>query len=302
MFFGRRRAASNPVPLETDEAPARTRLSPQSPSEALKPTLAPPPPAPHPQGAWRHALGVVRPPHVLRRRRDRPRRCGGVHREAGERAGPASGRQGGADPEELRHERHRGAPQARGRRQPDLPVRAPGLPQPPARAAQGGRVPVQGPHQHRGGDRHAHPGQGDPAFADDPGGADERADRPAHPRQRDPLRRDRRDAARGHAPARHLQVRARRDAPAGGQPDAARPARHAQPDLVAPLARPSDQDAAGTRDPRLDRREGDRPRRRARPRRRRLHQPARQAHEAAIRPDHRLRARRRQGHARARAS
>jgi UPF0755 protein len=44
MFFGRRKAVSNPVQVESAAAPAMARLSPQSPSEALKPTLAPPPP------------------------------------------------------------------------------------------------------------------------------------------------------------------------------------------------------------------------------------------------------------------
>jgi UPF0755 protein len=43
MFF-RRKTASNPVPIEGGAAPAMARLSPQSPNDALKPTMAPPPP------------------------------------------------------------------------------------------------------------------------------------------------------------------------------------------------------------------------------------------------------------------
>jgi UPF0755 protein len=43
MFF-RRKAASNPVPIESAAAPAMARFGPQSPNEALKPTMAPPPP------------------------------------------------------------------------------------------------------------------------------------------------------------------------------------------------------------------------------------------------------------------
>ena len=133
--------------------------------------------------------------------------------------------------------------QARRRHQPDLPVRAPGLPQPAARKPEGGRVPVPRPRQHRRGDRHAHRRQGDPALAHRPGGADERADRAAHPRQRHPDRRRHRDAARGHAPARHLQVRARQTRQQARQPHAAGAARGAEPDLGAALAGPADQDA-----------------------------------------------------------
>jgi hypothetical protein len=87
--------------------------------------------------------------------------------------------------------------------------------------------------------------------------------------------------------------------PAARQP--CRPAqRSAEPDLVAPLPGPADQDPAGTRHPRLHRREGDRPRRRAHPGRRASSSTASQAHEAAIGPDHRLRPRGRQGHPRPR--
>ncbi len=73
-------------------------------------------------------------------------------------------------------------------------------------------------------------------------------------------------------------------------------------DLAAALAGPSGQDAAGTRHPGLDRREGDRAGRRAHAGRRRVHQPPRQADEAAIGPDDRLRHRRREGHPRAAGS
>jgi UPF0755 protein len=43
MFFGRK-AALNPVPVESAAAPEMARFSPRSPSDALKPTMAPPPP------------------------------------------------------------------------------------------------------------------------------------------------------------------------------------------------------------------------------------------------------------------
>ena len=55
--------------------------------------------------------------------------------------------------------------------------------------------------------------------------------------------------------------------------------------------------AAGAAVACLDRREGDRPRRRADPCRRRVRQPAEPEHEAPVRPDHRLWTCRRQGHA-----
>ena len=73
-------------------------------------------------------------------------------------------------------------------------------------------------------------------------------------------------------------------------------------DLAAPLRDLPIKIAAGTRHPRLHRGEGDGPRRRAHPGRRRLHQPPHEAHEAAVGPDHRLRARRRQGQPRPAAS
>src|SRR5215207_11316128 len=43
MFFGRK-AALNPVSVESAAAPEMARFSPRSPSDALKPTMAPPPP------------------------------------------------------------------------------------------------------------------------------------------------------------------------------------------------------------------------------------------------------------------
>ena len=70
--------------------------------------------------------------------------------------------------------------------------------------------------------------------------------------------------------------------------------------MGAPRLRPAGQDAGGVRHPRLDRGEGDRPRRRAPARRRRFHQPAAAEDAAAIRPDDRLRHRRRQRHPRPR--
>ena len=130
-------------------------------------------------------------------------------------------------------------------------------------------------------------------------GADQRADRPAPARQRRARRRHQGDAARGLASARHLCVRARRSR-------ARRCSRHdgegadqgGRRDLEEARARSADQIAGRTGDARLDRREGDRQGGRAPARRRRLHQPAAEAHEAAIRPDDRLRAGVRQGHAR----
>ena len=81
-------------------------------------------------------------------------------------------------------------------------------------------------------------------------------------------RRSGRDAAGGHAAARHLQIRARNDASADHQRHAGGASPASGPDLAAPLPRSAGQDAAGTRHPRLDRREGNRPGRRAQPGRR----------------------------------
>ena len=44
MFFRKRDTSPAPMPIPSDEPALPNRLSPRSPSEAIKPTAAPPPP------------------------------------------------------------------------------------------------------------------------------------------------------------------------------------------------------------------------------------------------------------------